>query len=682
MLQRILIPWSKMMKGHALKMLVALLSAQASVVLADTVVLPFQEIAASDESGHAVLDVAAGQVGAALTTFDSTSLELATTGTYALTANAGDVFDPSSGRAQFFLLKERYSQLDDLGNPYLLYAPRVLIAELLAGTSPGVVLYVGVDTNRDGKPQAGELLCQSEFTVPSSARCVLGPEVLQGSDQVYWVMAAAPVGTGASYSANLSAALPSVPQPIFDPFGPKPSGPPTTLSGHAVTVTGPGLVAANLPFQARMTWIQGAPAANRYYAAVLMGSGELTNLIDNAAAMLPFALVRAVAPDTMAHPIPLDPVTGMTADDFNLQPGETQRRIFFDLPPSASAYDSIRVNTGLVLQDPVDVEFSAIHSDFPPASADAIVAEAPQGVTPAASWNALTPAFPNVIPHPASGRWYIVVTNHSSSPVTVAISLWDASNPDAPFNAYGRAANPLIAPGSYFNLQRSGHGITLSRGADQQLLLWYTYLEDGTPTWYIAQATAPAADTGWWTAPLYRVAWNGSGTPTLVGRIELAPIAPNRFMFTWQLEGQQGSEVFDLLSPLNSCPSLNGQATNLAGNWFAPAQSGYGVDVVALPSQQFDTFYLYDGLGNPRWVIGANGPFAAHSTLAMLQSTGFCPLCAWQPLTTRAAGNLTMSFADATSGTLTSAITLQAPLGGTWNVSQPVLRLTGTSACQ
>ncbi len=668
------------MNGLGEKVFTVLLCMQAGAALANTVVLPLQEIAASDESGHTVLDVAAGQVGAALTTFDSTSLELATTGSYTLTANAGDPYDNSSGRAQFFLLQERYAQLDDVGNPFLLYPPKVLIAELLAGTSPGVVLYVGADTNHDGKPQADELLCQSEFTASSTARCVLGPDVLQGSNQVYWVMAVAPSGTGASYSANLSAGLPYVPQPISDPL--VPNGPLTTLSGHAVTVTGPGLVGANLPFQARMTWVQGAPAPNRYYGAALMGNGELSNLIDKAAAMLPFVLVRAVTPDTMAHPIPIDPVAGLTAGYFNLQPGETQRRIFFDLPPSASAYDSIRVNTGLVLEDPVNVEFSAVRSDFPTASADAVVAEAPQDVTPAASWNALTPAFSSVIPHPASGRWYIVATNHSSAPVTIAISLWDASNPDAPFNAYGRAANPLIAPGSYFNLQRSGHGITLSRGSDQQLLLWYTYLEDGTPTWYIAQAAAPAADTGWWTAPLYRVAWNGSGTPTLIGSVELTPIATNRFMFTWQLEGQQGSEVFDLLSPLNNCPSLNGQTTNLAGNWFAPAQSGYGVDVVALPSQQFDTFYLYDGLGNPRWVIGANGPFAAQSTLAMLQSTGFCPLCAYQPLTTRPAGSLTMSYTDATSGTLTSAITLQAPLGGTWNVSQPMLRLTGTPVCE
>ena len=86
-----------------------------------------------------------------------------------------------------------------------------------------------------------------------------------------------------------------------------------------------------------------------------------------------------------------------------------------------------------------------------------------------------------------------------------------------------------------------------------------------------------------------------------------------------------------------------------------------------LPSQQFDAFYLYDATGNPRWVVGANGPFAATSTIAMLQSTGFCPVCAYQALTTQPAGNMTVTYTNGLERPADTAITLNAPLNGTWN---------------
>ena len=97
-----------------------------------------------------------------------------------------------------------------------------------------------------------------------------------------------------------------------------------------------------------------------------------------------------------------------------------------------------------------------------------------------------------------------------------------------------------------------------------------------------------------------------------------------------------GSEAFELIAN-PACVNVNGNV-NLNGEWFPPAQAGYGFDALVLPGQQFDAFYMYDASGNPRWVVGANGPFAASSTIAMLQSTGFCPVCAYQALDHAARG--------------------------------------------
>jgi hypothetical protein len=65
----------------------------------------------------------------------------------------------------------------------------------------------------------------------------------------------------------------------------------------------------------------------------------------------------------------------------------------------------------------------------------------------------------------------------------------------------------------------------------------------------------------------------------------------------------------------------------------------------------------------------------------MLQSSGFCPVCAYQQLATQSAGSLNLAYADGSTGHLSTAITLAAPLAGQWNVDQPMIRLTGAPAC-
>src|SRR5262249_52290669 len=159
--------------------------------------------------------------------------------------------------------------------------------------------------------------------------------------------------------------------------------------------------------------------------------------------------------------------------------------------------------------------------------------------------------------------------------------------------------------------------------------------------------------------------WDGAAAAaTPVGEVVLTNTGADQAMFSWQLFGQTGSEAFSLLAA-PACVGVGGGNANLNGEWYPPAQSGYGFDALVLPTQQFDAFYLYDATGNPRWVVGSNGPFAASSTVPMLQSTGFCPLCAYQALTTQTAGSLTVDYANAASGQLTTTIALNAPVVGT-----------------
>ena len=269
------------------------------------------------------------------------------------------------------------------------------------------------------------------------------------------------------------------------------------------------------------------------------------------------------------------------------------------------------------------------------------------------------------------GRWYIVAAASGGEVVTRMQTTFSATSNAAP-----------TTPGSYFNPQRSGHGIFVSQAAGQQVAYWYSYLDDGTPAWYFAQATAPTAASPVWNAPLLRVTWDGSAHSDYpdVGDVTLTPIDGNDLMFTWNLFGQRGSERFTALSH-NACVTLGGQSVGLSGQWYAPAQSGYGMDVLADPGQQFDAFYLYDVLGEPRWLVGSNSPFAASMSITMNQVSGFCPTCAYVPTTLRSVGALNVSFANATSGMFSTNVTLAAPLSGTFNINQAMLRLTGSVEC-
>lgn len=110
------------------------------------------------------------------------------------------------------------------------------------------------------------------------------------------------------------------------------------------------------------------------------------------------------------------------------------------------------------------------------------------------------------------------------------------------------------------------------------------------------------------------------------------------------------------------------------------ANGGYGVDVLALPDQQFDVFYFYDDLGLARWSVGS-APYTANSTLQMLQTTGFCPTCAYTPISMQPLGTMSMNFTSAQQSQLQTHFVLNPPLSGEWNVSESLGQLAAGQPC-
>jgi subtilisin family serine protease len=618
---------------------------------------PFEQIVADAPGGSATIHVD-GLAALPKATFTAASLAPAVQNNLELGVDPapGNVYGtfPAPGR-QFVLFPNVYQQGVDTAS----YG-RAFIVEVAASDAPSTRLFAGIDSNGNGKPDADEQACATtaQGLVAPVARCVVD---LRNAGAVnVWALVEVPSGNAnATYTVNLSSGIPAV--SIVAPQG---------LVAGQLHVVGPGHVPAETNFPLRLFWGQASASepsyslgTGTYYGAVMIDAapGVPPNSLGQAG-LVPLSITRGPGGDDVADVV----FPGLTRN-VSLSGPETLQHLFIDVPQGVT---TLEVDTDLV-SSLSPLSFGLIRTDFPPSSASSQVAAAPAGPV-AAGWSLDSISHSNQTTVPASpGRWYVVSQYSSTKGAGFSLSAK---------LTYGGTPPPALTPGNYFDPQRPGHGIFISQAGGQQVVDWYTYLEDGTPTWYVAQDAAPGASVGTWTSTLYRVTWDGgAGTPTPVGDMTLTATATDRLMFSWHLYGQTGSEAMQLLAA-PQCVDAGGNV-NLNGEWYPPAQPGYGFDALALPSQQFDAFYLYDDTGNPRWVVGSNGPFAASSSVPMVQSTGFCPLCAYAPYTTQPAGDFTVKYSNATQGHLTTAITLNAPLSGAWNIDQPIARLTGSATC-
>ncbi|HSC09707.1 MAG TPA: S8 family serine peptidase [Rhodanobacteraceae bacterium] len=561
---------------------------------------------------------------------------------------------PGPGK-QFVLFPNVYNQGVDTAS----YG-RVFIVEIASSDAPSTRLFAGIDSNGNGQPDADEQTCATtvQGVVAPVARCVV--DLRHAGAVNVWVLVEVPSGNAeATYTVSLSSGIPAL--NILVPQGPV---------AQQLHVVGPGHVPAEANFPLRLFWGPSSASdastpltAGTYYSAILIDAAPgVTPSATGSAGIVPLSITRNPGGDDVA-----DVLFPGLLRTFDFWGPETLQHMFIDVPQGAA---SLEVDTDLV-SSLTPLSFTLIRTDFPPSSASSQVAAAPAGPV-AAGWSLDSISHSRQISVPASpGRWYVVSQYNSTKGTGFSLSAK---------LTYGGTPPPTLTPGNYFDPQRPGHGIFISQAGGQQVVDWYTYLEDGTPTWYVAQDIAPAPSVGTWTSTLYRVTWDGgAGTPTPVGDMTLTATAADRLMFSWHLYGQTGSEAMQLLAA-PACVSAGG-SVNLNGEWYPPAQPGYGFDALALPDQQFDAFYMYDDTGNPRWVVGSNGPFAASSTVPMVQSNGFCPLCAYVAYTTQPAGDFTVKYTNATQGHLTTAITLGAPLSGAWNIDQPITRLTGVATC-
>jgi hypothetical protein len=279
------------------------------------------------------------------------------------------------------------------------------------------------------------------------------------------------------------------------------------------------------------------------------------------------------------------------------------------------------------------------------------------------------------------GRWYVIGKSKTGEAMHLNLS--------ATFNTFGPP--PAFKFGHYFNPSRPGHGVYLDKVSGQWILLWYTYLEDGTPTWYIAQAAAPNEDQGFsiWEASVRRVVWNGNSTFSYtIGSVRVTLLGDSSFQFNYILDGEAGGETFTRLgSP--GCVTSRGSNFDVSGLWYSPSKSGFGYSTEIISGQEFIPTYLFDQNGMPRWLIGQKSFVDGVSTIDMKQLSGFCPLCVYRATTSQMAGSMSRTITataapDNSPGYSNMGVSagFAYPLRGNWNENLPAALLTDRKSCQ
>ena len=221
--------------------------------------------------------------------------------------------------------------------------------------------------------------------------------------------------------------------------------------------------------------------------------------------------------------------------------------------------------------------------------------------------------------------------------------------------------------GGWSSLMFQGTGIDLQTIGSDLAMTWYTYDDDGQPTWYLA--VGPLASEVF-EAPLLRMHWTGSqAVPTPVGSVRLTFDAENSVQFQATL----GSEEFDpwSMTPVRAGHSSETQFPTAA--WYSPEQPGWGITYTRNGDVDYLVAFVYDSDGEPRWAIGGG---EAGSTFTMTHPVANPPLNPAFPQP-YPIGTATFTELDLT----TSSALLQLQLeeeGLLWNVDIDVERATDT----
>jgi alpha-tubulin suppressor-like RCC1 family protein len=454
-----------------------------------------------------------------------------------------------------------------------------ILADARSASGGDLDLYLGIDSNNNGQADASELACSAAMSA-GAERCDLALTVPANGNVRYWVLMHAG-------SIGQVARLELFETPLDVP-----------VDNRTLVATGPGSLAADATFDVRLSWNDPT-----FLSGQSRGGWLQVRADDNTSVGWVPVRIDRTAGDAAAYAL-------QSGVDYTLalSPATAHERLYIDVPPGAARLDVTTASSS-------NIDLYLARVDVPVASG-ATPTIAPAPARNLASLSAVTPSGNEslTVNNPAPGRWYVTPVSASGATADVVA------------RATLSGTGPQLRSGGFFNPARSGNGLFVYPAGSVWAALWYTYLQDGSPTWYYMQGAAPGP-SGIWRGSIFRSAWNGSNNRlTMVGEATITPAATNAFTFSYTVDGETGSEAYSNFS--GACPDVSGALLDISGHWFDPLRSGSGYSVQSFPNYEFYLVFGYDAQGVPRYLIAERSGFGGTTeTLVLEQLRGACPLC-------------------------------------------------------
>lgn len=525
-----------------------------------------------------------------------------------------------------------------------------LRVEASSGSARDIDLYVGRAASATDLPAESSRICKSA-TPTASEQCDLVLEVEQGDR--FWILVQNWKASSAGQDrVSIDAAL--VPMQASSRLP----------SQRPLIATGPGATDDGETFAVRLAWNDPtlAPGETRW-GHLLIGAGS--ERPDGVGQVLVRLTRAANGRGAAAALVPGERRT------MRLIAGQAQDRLYLQVPPNATRLRATSQGTG-------EVKLHLAREASP--SSPSIDAAPPRSAAAASSTQAgandqVSVSGSSLLP----GRWYVTPENVGTGAADFDLTV------ELEFG--GSRAQPGY--GNWFNPQRSGSGFFFSPFADGAVwtLSWYTYLQDGTPAWLGGTLPAPGPNQGSASFDLYRFSWDGTRTHSVVvGTATLSLIDADTMDVSFNLDGESGSQrLVRIEAAGGACEPLPGGALKPDGNWYTPARSGFGFEVLTYPGLETYLAYIYDDQGRARWIRAhreESAPVGELRELAASVMTGSCPLCTMGPSTMTGVGILRRRLVDATHARMGADVSFPAPMGGRWKSWEDVVLLTSPVGCQ
>jgi len=361
-----------------------------------------------------------------------------------------------------------------------------------------------------------------------------------------------------------------------------------------------------------------------------------------------------------------------------LPPGAVHDLLFIDIP---DGMESLELNVEGDLSD-VTIrrrgfgELAQAVPRTPPAPAEVLV----QATSDGDRWVAQLAA-------PAEGRYFVVLENNSSAESSAVVTASVVQPPQ--IGTFPQAGMETMSGRGLWSpeARQINQGVDLQAGGGGRFAVWYTYEEDGTPTFYITD-TVPT-DGLFFQAPLFRATSNDERlTLKTVGEVQITPIDSNRFMYAWRLNGNHGAEMFDPVSvggaTCPTIPEVGPEPVPLLGHWFSPDTTAGGVTLLITGSSEAWVRYYYDDLNEPRWIIADDElvpTLPGGNLMEVVDFRGFCSYCDEVEITREVVGTLERQFIDETTVREVSDFVAGAPLEASVNIDRQITRLSNPVTC-